>query len=145
MSAGTPSTNAANQGPRNSEIHEDFATASAATRTAAEAILNQLGGVWFQVMTGAKHLKAGERSLHFRLPSTPLFVKEGINAVEVAIDANDLYTLTFMKIGGPRSGFKVTPVETLYCLFPDLVQPEFTRITGLQTQLPADDRLSVAS
>lgn len=68
----------------------------------ANTILEQLGGNRFRVMTGAKNFMGDASSLTFRLPSTPHFVKQGINCVKVTLTPADTYTVEFMKIRGMK-------------------------------------------
>ena len=97
----------------------------------ANTILEQLGGRRFRVMTGAKDFVGGENSLMFRLPSTPHFVKDGINKVRITLEPSDTYKIEFFKIRGVK--FK-TVAETRDIYF-DQLQEVFTRHTGLTTRL----------
>ena len=61
-----------------------------------ESILKQLGGRKFVVMTGARNFMSLGNALCFSLPKS----KHGINKVKIDINENDLYDITFYKLGG---------------------------------------------
>lgn len=97
----------------------------------AETILEQLGGKRFAVMTGAKNFCAVSRGVSFRLPSTPHFVRDGINVVEVKLMPSDTYTVKFSRMWGHN--IKLVSEHTdIYC---DTIRDLFTEVTGLATSL----------
>ena len=105
--------------------------ATATNMEVANEILRQLGGRRFQVMTGAKNFGGTENSLSFRLPSTPHFVKNGINYVKITLTAADDYTVEFGRIHGVKYCVKYEAIG-VYC---DMLRECFTNHTGLETSL----------
>jgi len=102
------------------------------TMTVANTILAQLGGRRFTVMTGARdYLDCGD-SLRFRLPAN--IGNRVYNQVEIKLDADDTYTMTFRKVG--RSPYfeikKEHAVSGLYC---DQLCEIFTNYTAIYTSL----------
>lgn len=98
----------------------------------AQTILQQLGGRRFQAMTGAKNFIAhSDGSLSFRLPSTPHYVKDGINAVKISLNAADLYDLEFLRVRGT----KLTTKHIISDIYAEELQGAFTFATGLDTHL----------
>lgn len=99
--------------------------------TVSNEILRQLGGNKFRVMTGAKDFVGGERTLQFKLPSTPNFVNDGINFVVITLEATDYYSIQFYRLWGRNlkeiSRADPVSVETL--------RESFTLHTGLDTSL----------
>jgi hypothetical protein len=96
-----------------------------------QIILEQLGGRRFIAMTGAKDFVGAERSLVFRLPGTPGFVKDGINRVCITLDPADTYTVDCFRY---RSRYLV-PKATASDIYAENLQETFTRLTGLDTHL----------
>lgn len=95
----------------------------------AKTIIEQLGGMKFVSMTGAKNLVAGDNSLTFRLPSG--MAKDNINCVTVKLTGTDLYDVTFHHVRGT----KVSVVsERRGIANTDLVSV-FVESTGLRTSL----------
>ena len=95
----------------------------------AEAILQQLGGRRFIVMTGAKHFVADGNALRFRLPSD--FAKNGVNAVRITLNGCDTYDLVFSNV----SGLDVTEIATVTGIYADQLRDVFRSETGLDTTL----------
>jgi hypothetical protein len=95
----------------------------------ADAILAQLGGRRFLVMTGASHLMGGADCLSFKLPRR--FAKAGINHIKITLDANDTYTFQGYKLGRA----KLTLIQETSGVYADSLRDIFTRATGLDTSL----------
>jgi hypothetical protein len=94
----------------------------------AETILAQLGGARFKMMTGAKNFVGGSDSLSFSIPKA----KKGINKVRIVLKANDLYQVTFFKLGRSLIVNTIAIKEDIYA---DQLQEIFTNETGLYTRL----------
>ena len=95
----------------------------------AEIIAHQLGGSKFVAMTGAKGFGSFNNGLTFRLPSN--FAKDGINAVRITLEANDTYTMDFMKVRGTN----VKDIAQATMVYFDQLQSTFTEYTGLETRI----------
>lgn len=95
----------------------------------ASTILAQLGGCRFITMTGAKHLTSTPTSLTFQLPRGK--TKNKCRAVRITLEANDTYTVEFIKIGTLRSEV-ISRHDMIYF---DQLQELFTEETGLYTSL----------
>lgn len=99
----------------------------------SDTILKQLGGNRFIAMTGAKHFYAIPKEgltpfggLTFRIPRS-----KGINRVSIMLDAQDTYTVWFIK----DHGLKQTTMSEHYNVYADQLQSLFTEQTGLYTSL----------
>lgn len=104
------------------------------TLTVAETIFDQIAGGRrgrFCAMTGAKDFTATATGLRFRLPSTPHFVKDGINIVKIDLMPTDTYTVTFFKARGSRCA-ELKQIEGVYC---DNLRRVFESETGLTLSL----------
>ncbi|MCG6410457.1 hypothetical protein [Vibrio fluvialis] len=99
----------------------------------AKTILNQLGANRFITMTGAKNFVAIENGLQFDLPRTRHFVKDGINKIQVILNASDTYTVRGLKYMPRKYDFKELATET--GIYADMLQGTFTEMTGLNTYL----------
>lgn len=97
----------------------------------AKIILEQLGGNKFAVMTGAKDFAPGTNDLSFSLPSTPHFVRSGINRVKITLNGSDTYDIEFAR----ARGLKYMVVENHYDIYNDSLRSVFTKVTGLETSL----------
>jgi hypothetical protein len=95
----------------------------------AQTILGQLGGGRFIAMTGARLFAGSADALSFRLPSN--FAKDGINAVRIVLNVNDLYDVTFYRIRGT----KVVTIAQDGGIFADMLIATFTERTGLSVTL----------
>jgi hypothetical protein len=95
----------------------------------ANTIRQQLGGHKFAVMCGVKQFVGGENFLQFKMPSN--FAKDKINLVKIILTPADLYDIEFYYTRGVNLKM-VCKVEGIYC---DMLQSEFTRVTGLDTHL----------
>lgn len=106
--------------------------------TVANAIFAQLGGSRFSAMVGARDLMGTPDSLTFKIGRG---AKDGINAVRVALDPSDTYTVTFYKMGrAPR--FQVIEVATVAGVYADALRVVFTAHTGFVTSLGTLGRAS---
>lgn len=112
-------------------------TTTTEATTVADTILAQLGGRRFAAMTGASGFLAGtdKRSLHFRLPTRGARAADGINAVRITLDASDTYTVSFLKIGTARSGFRVTTIREVEWVYASDLRTLFEAVTGLAVSL----------
>jgi hypothetical protein len=97
----------------------------------AKTILEQLGGNKFIVMTGARNCYGDGNTLSIKLPSTPHYVKDGINYVRITLTPMDDYTVEFMKV----RGMKVKEISKHEGIYSDMLQELFTAQTGLATRL----------
>jgi len=96
--------------------------------TVASIILAQLGGNRFLAMTGAKNLLDHGNALSFRLGRG---ARDGINYVKVALNADDLYDVEFVRLRGVDSWARG---EALAVHAEDL-RRVFTDRTGFETSL----------
>lgn len=88
----------------------------------AQTIYSQIGGLQrLAVMTGAKDFKYNETGISFSLPKA----KNAIRCVEIRLEPNDTYTMTFWKRGKVA---KVQEIDDVYC---DQLIDTFEIITGL--------------
>jgi len=92
----------------------------------AKTILQQLGGNHFLVMTGAQIVNHTDTSIRFSLPRN----MSHANRFEVILDSDDTYTVKLLST--TRNEPIVYRQSGLYF---DMLQPEFTRITGMYTSL----------
>jgi hypothetical protein len=95
--------------------------------TVAGTILQQLGGLRFQTMTGARDFVASDRRLSFRIPKA----KDGINHITITLDESDTYTLTFARL----RGLTFTEVCKVSMIYVDRLRSVFTEHTGLHCTL----------
>lgn len=105
----------------------------------AETILNQLGGNRFVAMTGAKKFFTNGNDMCCTIGRNA----SKANRLQIILDADDTYTMKFIKFTGERLNRKTltyTPakVETIkeingvYC---DQLEELFTDVTGMYTRL----------
>lgn len=109
----------------------------------AETIYQQLGAGRFAAMTGAKYFVADKNKLRFRIGKN----SSRANKVEITLDADDTYTITFSKFTpysckfNKKDGtFKETSekdiiIEKYEGVYADVLQNVFTQVTGLYTKL----------
>jgi hypothetical protein len=97
--------------------------------TVAAIILEQLGGLQFITMTGATGFYSNDRELQFSLPGS--LVKGRGNKLLIRLRPNDTYTLTLYRVGRA-----VKVLETVDLVYADNLREVFTRMTGLDTQMP---------
>jgi hypothetical protein len=99
------------------------------TNVIAKTILAQLGGNRFVAMTGSKDFVATENGLTFKLAK----VYNGISHVNVTLDCDDTYRVTFNKWNARRLQHAIVATHAgIYC---DMLQDLFTNETGLYTTL----------
>lgn len=70
--------------------------------TVAKAVLERLGGGQFLALTGCKNLVGGDRSLSMRLSKN----KSKANRMTVTLEADDTYTVEFVRETMPRLSSK---------------------------------------
>ena len=99
-------------------------------REVAATILEQLGGAGFIRMTGARQFVVTEGGLKFRIPGN--MTRGRINGVEVTLDPDDTYTVTFCVI----RKFKVCSQIIREGIFCDCLPILFRDETGLETRMP---------
>lgn len=99
------------------------------TNVIAKTILAQLGGNRFVAMTGSKDFVATENGLTFKLAK----VYNGISHVNVTLDCDDTYIVTFNKWNARKLDMHIVARHVgIYC---DMLQDLFTNETGLYTTL----------
>lgn len=96
-----------------------------ADMTVANAILEQLGGRRFQVMTGSNNFMGDKDSLSFRVPA------KKANYVKITLMPNDTYKMEFKKIWG----MKVKDIKSFEDVYCDQLQELFTEVTEMYTSL----------
>lgn len=94
----------------------------------AQTILSQLGGKRFIVMTGSKNFVDHGDALFFWLAKN----SSRANRCKITLDANDTYTVEFMRYSKLLDFTPVKKLEGVYC---DQLQEVFTSVTGLYTRL----------
>ncbi len=94
----------------------------------AQTIYQQLGGNKFKMMTGAKNFMADGDGLTFWIP-----LKNGINNINITLDVNDTYRMTFNKWMPKKLQNMI--VYTVANVYFDQLQKIFTEQTGLDTHL----------
>jgi len=82
-------------------------------------------------LTGAKNFVAQDNGVSFRLPSTPGFVRKGINHVQITLNQHDLYSVQFGRVWGT----KFTVLDSEENVYGSDLRDVFTRVTGLATSL----------
>ena len=93
----------------------------------ALAIIAQLGGNGFKVMTGAKNFTFGPSGLTFKIGQN----SRRINGVRIQLEPTDVYTVEFLRINRNCVSV-VSKHEDVYCH--DL-QELFEKNTGMYTTL----------
>lgn len=106
----------------------------------ASTIIEQLGGHKFIVMTGARDFIASGRDddlpgVAFRIPGT--LTKNRINRVRVLLDHTDTYIVSFWVCRRQKDVHKPSMklISKHDMIYDDMLQPLFTRETGLTTRL----------
>lgn len=99
----------------------------------AREILRQLGGRMFLMMTGSKQLLALKSGLQFTVGEN----ENGVNRIQVILDADDTYTVKASQVRvNRRTGVvKEEPKGEEEGVYNDSLQAVFTRLTGLYTRL----------
>ena len=100
----------------------------------ANTILEQLGGNHFKMMTGAKNFLAMESGLAFAIPGKG-FAKDGINELQVILDADDTYTVKAFRIRKRKGVPTVKLIGEHSGVYNDNLAGMFTDLTGLGTHL----------
>jgi hypothetical protein len=129
------------------ECVEEYSVTLERQKLITGTILEQLGGVQFLTMTGAKNLSSLVEhedilgGLSFTIGPCGGFNSTGINKVFIFLNANDTYTMAFNKV---RKGFvrngkyyqgkttEVRKIEQVYC---DQLKDLFEETTGLLVSL----------
>lgn len=97
----------------------------------AQTILSQLGGNRFIAMTGCSNFGSTPNSLSFKLPRG---VKNKATHCTVTLDANDTYTVEFVKCNMRAAVYRQVVAETSG-VYADQLCELFTAATGLYTSL----------
>ena len=94
----------------------------------AETILEQLGGIQFRMMTGAKNFGGTEDSLSMRIGRN----SSNSNYLKITLNMMDLYDMEFCKL--TRMGEKKS-VKEYNNVYNDMMTDIFTKHTGMYTSL----------
>lgn len=97
----------------------------------AQIIYSQMGGNKMAVMTGAKNFVAIENGLQFDLPKKRGYVRDGINKIQIILDASDTYTMRALKM----KKFDYDEIRSESGLYCDMLNTTFEQMTGLYTVL----------
>lgn len=100
------------------------------SQTVAKAILEQLGGGRFVMMTGAKNLVSHGNGLSFKVSGT--MTTGGINYVKIVLNGMDYYDIEF----GKTRGYTYKVVRTVNDADCDNLAEIFRDVTGLETRMP---------
>lgn len=94
-----------------------------------KVIIQQLGGNQFIAMTGAKQFSFDKQRqvLGFKIGSG---AKNKINYIEIELTGRDTYDIHFFK----RGRYDVTPIDSVYDVYADMLQTTFTQYTGFYTR-----------
>ena len=98
------------------------------THQQAATTLNQLGGKRFTMMTGAKNFSLGKNSISFKISRG---AKNGINHIEITLNSEDTYSITFARLHGTNYTIKGGVVGIYF----DQLKAVFTEYTGFYTSL----------
>lgn len=93
----------------------------------ARTIIEQLGGNRFKVMTGANNFTVSKSAVSFHFKGS-----RKVNACRIELNGNDLYDLTFCKLGG-KALYK--EISSAYDIYNDQLEEIFTKHTSLYTRL----------
>lgn len=104
------------------------------TDTVATIILQQLGGRAFLRMTGAKNLLDGGDHLQMDVPCGRTQFGKRVNKIRVTLAADDTYTVTAFFYS--RARFTCDEISKSGGVYVENLREVFTRMTGLETQLP---------
>ena len=104
----------------------------------AQTILSQLGGNKFVAMTGAKNFFTNGNDLCFTIGKN----MSKTNRVQITLNGDDTYTMTFKKFTPERmkkdftfTEAKVEVVKEYEHIYCDQLQELFTEVTGMYTHL----------
>lgn len=95
--------------------------------TTPETILQQLGGNKFVAMTGANTFVAGWNKLTMKLTRN----QSAATHLTIALQANDLYSVTFWKLRGVKVSTVIVFEDTEAAYLVEV----FTQVTGQHTSL----------
>lgn len=93
----------------------------------AKAILTQLGGNKFIMMTGAKNLGATENGLVFKIMANA----KKVNHVRITLNSLDLYDVEYLSI--TKKAYKT--ISESKSIYHDMLRNDFETNTGLYTSL----------
>ena len=100
----------------------------------ANTIIRQMGGAGrLKAMIGAKDIYALDSGVQFRFMGS-----KKANKVKIDYTPDDLYTMTFIKVGRLNKktfDIKVDTVETFEGIYNDQLKPIFEETTGLYLSL----------
>lgn len=96
--------------------------------SAAQTILNQIGGNRFIAMTGAKNFVGSDSALHFSIGRG---AKNKANKVRITLESNDVYTIEFFNF----RKMECKPVGMVENVYADQLQQVFTAQTGFDTRI----------
>lgn len=108
---------------------------------AHHAILEQLGGNKFLVMTGSHHLMFSKVENNF----LSMHLRRNIakaQFLKIILQANDTYKMIFSKVTGKKYEQKLVTVKEFEGVYCDQLQAIFTQVTGLYTSLGTMGRKS---
>lgn len=121
------------------------ATEAATTMPRASAILEQLGGHHFRIMTGVKQVLLSEGTKDDPNPTIQMVLGEheaGWHKLRVTLCDNDLYKMEFWKKTGlemllAQEAGTLDPNDTreFTHVYADQLQAIFTEVTGMYTHL----------
>lgn len=97
----------------------------------AQTIRAQLGGLAFELMTGARHFSALDSGLSFMFPF-PVGQPRRVNGCRIILTPMDTYTMEFVK--ATKKGIET--VETCEDIYAENLAQCFRRVTGLETRMP---------
>ena len=84
------------------------------------------------MMTGAKNFYGSTNALSFSLPGAGGFCKNGINRVNIALEADDTYTVNFYRF---RRGSALVRVAQAGNVYAEDLRQIFESETGLATRM----------
>lgn len=93
----------------------------------AQTILSQLGGNKFVIMTGAKQLAHGDKSLMFKIGKN----NSKANQVTIRLEDNDTYTITFHSF----RKMELKDLKKYEGVYDDNLRSIFETYTGMATSL----------
>ena len=95
--------------------------------TVAKEILRQLGGNKFIAITGATNFVGSDNQLSFKVGRN----SSRVTHVKITLNALDLYDVEYIRVWG----VKRTVIAHSDGLYFDMLRPDFTAKTGLETSL----------
>ena len=94
----------------------------------ANTILAQLGGRRFIAMTGSSNFLGDTKSLTFKVGRNAYKVTH----VRITLNVADLYDIEWLNV---RAGKIKQAAQSSFGIYADMLQAEFTRVTGMATHL----------